>query len=138
MGYFDFKTIREVDQPMASALLVRKKAVDSIGLMDECLDMFFNDVDWCYRIKKAGFKIEFFPQAKVLHHVGSSTRKRRVAMIYHSHLGFFRYLKKHHSSGWRVLLLIVAGAGLTLTGLMRVPLAILKKRSEKRNPQAHI
>ena len=120
MGDFDFQEMREIDQPMASALLVRKKVTESVGFMDERFKMFFNDVDYCLRIKQAGFKIVYCPPAKIVHHLGGATRKKRLARIFLSHWGFFQYLKKHHSSGLKFIPLIVCGAGLILSAIIRV------------------
>jgi hypothetical protein len=120
MGDFDFQKEREVDQPMASALLIRKRVKEDVGLMDERFPMFFNDVDYCRRIKQANFEIVYFPEAKVFHHLGGSTRKRKATMIIYSHGGFFQYLEKYHSRGLDRLLLLLSGIVLTLTGLMRI------------------
>ena len=67
--------LREVDQPMGAALLVRKTVIDQIGLMDENIYMFFDEVDWCTRIKLADFKIFFFPEAEITHWGGQSIKK---------------------------------------------------------------
>ncbi|HID93426.1 MAG TPA: glycosyltransferase family 2 protein, partial [bacterium (Candidatus Stahlbacteria)] len=61
MSYFDHNSLREVDQPMGSALLVRKEVIEKIGLLDEKYFNFMGDVDICHRIKKAGYKIYFLP-----------------------------------------------------------------------------
>ncbi len=95
MSDFDHKTAREVDQPMATCWLVRREAWDQVGPLDEPFPIFFNDVDWCYRAKKAGWKIWFDPAAKVLHHGGASTRQVRKAMIWESHRSLLRYYDKH-------------------------------------------
>ncbi|OGC92950.1 MAG: hypothetical protein A2142_01865 [candidate division Zixibacteria bacterium RBG_16_48_11] len=131
MEDFDFQEIREVDQPMASALLVRKKVTETVGLMDERFKMFFNDVDYCLRIRQAGFKIVYYPHAKLIHHLGGATRKRRLARIILSHWGFFQYLKKYHSSGFKLIPLIMSGAGLLVSAIIRViatPLASMYRK----------
>jgi GT2 family glycosyltransferase len=119
MGDFDFQSTREVDQPMASALLVTRKAIEKSGLMDERFKMFFNDVDLCFRIKAQGFKIFHLPEAKVTHHLGGSTSKRKGAMLFYSHLGLFRYLQKHHSKGFKFPVLLVSGISLFIGALVR-------------------
>lgn len=72
---FDYDRISEVDQPMGACILLRKKTLDEIGLFDEKSFMFFDEVDLCFRIKKAGWKIFFTPDAKIIHHGGSSIKK---------------------------------------------------------------
>ena len=127
MGDFDFQREKEVDQPMASALLVRRSVVETVGWLDERFGMFFNDVDFCFRIKQGGFKIVYFPEAKVTHHLGASTQKRKVAMIYQTHLGFFKYLQKYHSSGLKSILLLLFGAGLFTSSILRIVCLPFKK-----------
>lgn len=115
MGYFDHRSLREVDQPMASCLLVPRKVLDEIGVFDERFPMFMNDVDLCYRIKKAGWPIIFFPEAKVIHWLGESTRKAKPKMIISSHRSIYHYFKKHHPSWVNELL----GGFLLLTAFIR-------------------
>lgn len=89
-----------VQQPMASALMVRKECWDAVGPLDEKLPLYFNDVDWCYRLYSGtDCKIYLLPEAKVIHHWGASTRllgyKRRIEffkgliMFYRKHFPFF-------------------------------------------------
>jgi GT2 family glycosyltransferase len=72
MSYWDHNDVREVDQPMGAALLVRKDAMDKVGLMDENLFFWYDEVDWCKRIKNAGWKIFFIPSALICHHKNKS------------------------------------------------------------------
>lgn len=119
MGDFNFQTGREVDQPMGAALMVKREVMDKIGVLDERFSMFFNDVDLCYRIKKAGFKTIFLPQARITHAEGASTGQRPRRMIWYSHWGFLQYLWKHHRSGLKILLIPLAGIVLLLGAPLR-------------------
>jgi GT2 family glycosyltransferase len=107
MGYFDFDKLKEVDQPMGSCLMLRRKILEDVGIFDENFEMFFNDVDLCYRIKKSGWKIYFYPDAKVIHHKGASTRKAKAKMIWLSHLAFYKFFKKHKTGLGNQLLLFL-------------------------------
>ena len=49
MRHWDLGDERDVDQPMTSCLLIRREALEQVGLLDEEFPIFFNDVDWCYR-----------------------------------------------------------------------------------------
>ena len=64
--------------------------------MDESFPMFFNDVDLCYRLKQTGAQIYFLPQARVVHHVGASTRQVKGEMIVASHRGLEAFYRKHY------------------------------------------
>lgn len=93
MGYFDGQTEFDVQQPMASCLLIRREALATLGLFDERFPMFFNDVDWCRRVHSAGWKILYTPDVVARHKGGASTSARKVRMIWMSHLAYFRYLR---------------------------------------------
>jgi hypothetical protein len=124
MGYFSFDQPREVDQPMGSSLMLRREALNETDIFDEDFSMFFNDVDLCYRIKKAGWKIYFLPDAQVLHHGGASTQKVKRKMIWLSHLAFYRYFRKHKTGLANRLLLFLLSIPLFLSALPRM---ILKR-----------
>lgn len=98
MTWFDYDHEADVDQPMASCLMIRRTAIEDIGVFDTQFPIFFNDVDWCYRSKQNGWKIYFTPQAEVVHHVGGSTRQVKPAMIRESHLSLKRFYEKHYKS----------------------------------------
>lgn len=96
MTYFDYECEAEVDQPMASCLLIPRKAIEETGLFDKEYPIFFNEVDWCYRAKKAGWKVYFTPEAEILHHGGASTRQKRPEMKKESHEALKRFYEKHY------------------------------------------
>lgn len=96
MRWFPYNTLAEVDQPMATFLLTRRAVVEQVGLMDEAFPLFFNDVDWCYRIKQAGWRIYFVPEVQIIHHGGASTKQVRLHAIRESHRGLEQFYRKHY------------------------------------------
>ena len=98
MGYFDHKSQRQVKQPMGACLFTTKKLLDEIGLFDERFKMFFSDVDWCHRVTNAGYKIVFFPKAKIIHFAGHSIHQDRYRMIIQSHRDFYSYYTKYFNN----------------------------------------
>ena len=97
MGHWNMKTAREVDQPMASSFLMRRAAIESIGeLFDEQFPIFFNDVDLCWRLKKAGWQIWYLPDSQVIHHGGAGTSQVRPQMIEESHRSLRRFYEKQY------------------------------------------
>jgi len=116
MTYWDHNTRREVDQPMASALALRRAALEQVGPLDEDFPLYFNDVDLCYRLRQAGWRIIFEPRAKVIHHYGQSTRQVRPAAVIESHRGLIRFYQKHYRGrvSWPAYHLVTAGAYLTM------------------------
>ena len=99
MTYWDHQSLREVDQPMGSCLVLRRAALEKVGVFDLQFRIFFNEVDLCYRLKQAGWRIYFIPEAAILHHVGQSTKQVRLAMVRESRDSLLRYYRKHYSGG---------------------------------------
>lgn len=87
-----------VDWVMGAALMVKKDVIEKVGLLDEKFFMYMEEVEWCYRIKKAGFEIWFYPQAKIYHLVRGSSpaswrgKQRAILGIYQ---GLIYFYKKH-------------------------------------------
>jgi len=127
MEYFDFQSPREVDQPMGSCLLLRRKVIQKIGAFDEQFPIFFNDVDLCYRIKNSGGKLYFLPEAKASHYKGGSTQQAKPEMILSSHLSFFRFLSKYKDGALNRILLYLSGILLLVAALLRIIFYALRK-----------
>lgn len=94
---WDQESSRDVDQPPAAVLLLRREVLERIGYFDEDLWLFYNDVDLSIRMRAAGFRTHYLAEARVVHHVGGSTSKFAdfLAVWQRDRLRFYR---KHH--GW--------------------------------------
>lgn len=95
MGHFDHEHEAFVDQPMGAVMLVPRRVVEKIGLMDERFPILFNDVDWCRRMHEAGYKLLYYPGAVVEHYVGASTSTMPTRIRIISHTAMYRYLRKY-------------------------------------------
>lgn len=96
MSWWAHDDERPVDQPMASALLLRDQALRNVGGLDEGFPIFFNDVDLCWRLWQAGWQIWFTPHAEMRHHHGASTSQVWGEMLNQSYAGFVRFYEKHY------------------------------------------
>ncbi len=76
-GNWDRNDTRKVEVGTGACLLVRREILDKVGLLDEDYVMYNEEVDWCQRIGKAGFKVYFYADTSIIHYVGGSTRKSR-------------------------------------------------------------
>lgn len=74
MGYWDHKDDREVDLLSGACLMVRREAVEQVGLLDEGFFLYGEDVEWCHRLKRAGWKIFYHAEAQITHLGGGSTK----------------------------------------------------------------
>jgi hypothetical protein len=91
-GGFAHDEEREVDWLYGPALLVRRDAVDAVGLFDEDFFMFSEEVDWMTRFRRAGWKVLFYPGAEVVHVGGASHGGRLYVENLRGHL---RFMAKH-------------------------------------------
>ena len=66
-----------IDFALGASLMVRREAVEAAGLLDDNYFMFAEEVDWCWRIQRAGWPFYCVPRARVIHHGGASTRQFR-------------------------------------------------------------
>jgi N-acetylglucosaminyl-diphospho-decaprenol L-rhamnosyltransferase len=70
--HIDFNAVCKVDQPPGACVMVKRSVIDKVGLMDERFFLWYEDVDWCLRIRKAGFDNYYFPGADFIHVGGAS------------------------------------------------------------------
>jgi GT2 family glycosyltransferase len=120
MSDWDRRSVREVDWLSGAFLMVRRAAIDQVGGFDEAFFMFNEDVDWCRRMKEAGWANVFVPEAEVVHHVGASRTRVAPRVIVERHRGMIHYFHKHHPTNpvFAALAdaLILARAGVMLVG----------------------
>lgn len=98
MTWFDYTHVTEVDQPMGTFLLMRRTVIEQIGILDEAFPIFFNEVDWCLRCKRAGWRIYFTPDVEIVHYGGASTTQVGAAMAWESRRGLLQFYAKHYPS----------------------------------------
>lgn len=115
-GYYfgsrDFDKERDVDWVSGSCMMMTNKAVRAIGELDEQFFMYSEEIDYCYRIKQAGYRVIFTPTAEIVHYEGKSSEQRPVWAIAALHKSKYIYEQKHFSTGRMVASKTVALAGL--------------------------
>jgi hypothetical protein len=94
----------DVDWLVGACLMVRRDAVRDVGPMDEDYFMYSEELDWCRRIKDAGWRIVFLPTAEVKHHVGKSSEQAIVQRHINFQQAKLRYFRKFHGPGVAMLL----------------------------------
>ncbi len=129
MSWWDYADERTVDQPMASALLIRMAALRQVGLFDEGFPLFFNDVDLCLRLWRGGWEIWFCPRATFIHRHGAATSKVPLRALFESHRSFARFYAKHYRGAYHPLVYWSTIAALWLAFLARLPLAAARQLS---------
>jgi GT2 family glycosyltransferase len=110
---------QEIDAGTAACLMFRRTALEQVGPYDEDFFMYGEDLDLCYRLRAAGWKIVYEPRAVVLHYKGQSSRQRSGAMIREFHKSMWIFFRKHYgrTTPAPIAALIYAGIELRSTGL---------------------
>jgi N-acetylglucosaminyl-diphospho-decaprenol L-rhamnosyltransferase len=103
MADWDRRTEREVDWVSGSSVLLRRAALDEVGLFDEDYFMYVEDMDLCTRMRKAGWEVWFSPQLEITHIGGTVTKGKRRMTLEHSK-SVYVYFTKHQARGWRTVL----------------------------------
>ncbi len=91
--------IEEVDWVSAACMLVRRKAIEDVGPLDEAFFLYCEDVDWCKRMWTKGWKVVYFPKAEVVHHIGHSTSQAPLRSILEQYKSVWHYYQKHFPRG---------------------------------------
>ncbi|WP_420632177.1 glycosyltransferase family 2 protein [Candidatus Leptofilum sp.] len=136
MHKWDVTQPREVDVLMGASLLIRKQVLDTVGLLDEEYFMYSEEVDLCYRLQKAGWKLFWVPQSQVVHFWGQSAKQVMTEMFLQLYRAKLRFFRKHY--GWLTAILYKFVLG--LAALLRLGLAPLSwlRKSEKSGYQLHM
>ena len=96
MTYLEDDEIQEVDSVSGSCMMIRREVMEQIGLLDETCFAYGEDIDYCFRAKKAGWKIFYFPQAQIIHHKGKGGSGVKPARsVYEYHRAMVIYYRKH-------------------------------------------
>ncbi|HEX9824450.1 MAG TPA: glycosyltransferase family 2 protein [Actinomycetota bacterium] len=112
MAGWDRESEREVDWVSGSAMLLRRAALDEVGLFDEGYFMYVEDVDLCTRMRRAGWTVLFSPELQVTHVTGVSSRSAPRRMAHEHSKSIYRYFTKHVATGPSAALKPLARAAL--------------------------
>jgi N-acetylglucosaminyl-diphospho-decaprenol L-rhamnosyltransferase len=86
--------VKEVGWVSGACLMARKRAIDDVGLLDEKMFMYFEDNDWCLRMRGAGWKVYFVPLVSVVHFGGQSLAKNPDSSFFYD--GSLKYFYRKH------------------------------------------
>lgn len=126
MTWWDWGNVREVDVLTGCFMLIRQKALEQVGPMDEQFFMYFEETDWCYRFKRAGWKVMFTPNGQIVHLGGVSSKQVKPQMVRQWRKSMLLYYKKHKS----LLAYVSAWVLIMLFFLTRIPYWRLKRLQE--------
>ena len=97
LGFLDENETNSVEILAGAFMLLRKKVLDEIGLLDEDFFMYGEDIDLSYRILKAGYRNYYFPETRIIHYKGESTKRSSVNYVFVFYNAMIIFAKKHFS-----------------------------------------
>ncbi len=109
----------EMEAISGAFMLIRREALDAVGLMDEGYFLHCEDLDWCVRFSRAGWPILFVPTVSVTHEQGSCSVARPYFVEWHKHCGMLRYYGKFHGRFAALLLAPLVWARFALVALRK-------------------
>jgi GT2 family glycosyltransferase len=119
----------EAEHLAGACLLARREALDAIGLFDEAFHYYFEDVDVCYRLRQAGWRVIYLAEARVVHHGSASfnelSRSEKDAIYFKSLLHYF---KKHSSPAKYIVVRLTLGFVLFVGMFERAIFGLMRRR----------
>ena len=119
--------VYEIDCLTGAFMFMRNDALKQAGLLDETFFMYGEDIDLCYRIKHAGWKIVYYGKSSITHLKGASSKKQKNKLIYEFYRAMYIYYKKHHAHESFFLINIVVYLGIALLCILKLFLNLFKK-----------
>ncbi|OGP62374.1 MAG: hypothetical protein A2V65_01825 [Deltaproteobacteria bacterium RBG_13_49_15] len=100
----------EVDWVSGACMVVSRKAIEAVGLLDERFFIYWEDADWCRRMWNAGWKVVYFPRSCIVHYVGVSSDQLLVRSQFEFHKSVYLLFDKYtRPSSWIMKSFIVFG-----------------------------
>lgn len=97
LGNLPENEVNEIEILSGAFMLMRKETLDKIGLLDEQFFMYGEDIDLSYRIIKGGYKNYYYPETKIIHYKGESTKKSSVNYVFVFYNAMIIFAQKHFS-----------------------------------------
>ena len=119
--------VYEIDCLTGAFMFMRKDTLDEVGLLDETFFMYGEDIDLCYRIKKAGWKIVYNGEIEITHLKGASSKKQKSKLIYEFYRAMYIYFKKHHADENSSIVNAVVYIGISLLCALKLFVNVFKR-----------
>lgn len=132
LTYLDEDETYPVECIVGAFMMVRRETIEQVGLLDEAFFMYGEDIDWCYRIKQAGWEIYYYPRAKIIHYKGASSEKRRYRMIYEFHRAMLIFYRKYYARKKFFLVNWLVITGIWLRFVAAVTANVFKRKRSRR------
>lgn len=104
----------EVEAISGACMLVKREVLAQVGTWNEEYFLHCEDLDWCMRIRQAGWKVLFVPTAQITHALGVCGRNRPIFVEWHKHKGMMRFYRKFFKHQYPGVLMCLVAAGIWL------------------------
>jgi GT2 family glycosyltransferase len=92
---------------LGAAMAIRRTAFNAVGGFDESFFMYYEEVDLCYRLERAGWKIQYAPGTVIMHVGGASTNRQRAAMLQQLYKSLCHFYQQHYSGSQKIQLRLI-------------------------------
>lgn len=127
LGYLDQNQTHQVDVLAGAFMLLRKVALDAVGMLDEAFFMYGEDIDLSYRITKGGYKNYYYPEARIIHYKGESTKKGSLNYVFVFYNAMIIFAQKHFSANKARIFSFLINLAIYFRASLSVLSRVLKK-----------
>ena len=117
LTYLDPDAVAEVDALSGSCMMVRRQVLDEVGLLDEAFFMYGEDLDWCYRMRQAGWRIYYVPHTEIIHFKGESGRPEPMRIQFRKSRAMAIFVQKHMRESYRFFPIWILHLGILAYGI---------------------
>jgi GT2 family glycosyltransferase len=96
------QTPQAVDYIFGCGMLIRRAVLEEVGLLDPGYFLYYEDLDFCLRVRAAGYRLLYVPRARLWHGVASSTREQHPMQFYYRAKSRGRFLRQHTNGAGRL------------------------------------
>ncbi len=126
-GHLDENEVNVVEILSGAFMFMRREALNKVGLLDEDFFMYGEDIDLSYRIIKGGYKNYYFPETRIIHYKGESTKKNSVNYVYVFYNAMVIFAKKHYSSENAKLFSLLINTAIIFRAMISIIAGTFKK-----------
>jgi GT2 family glycosyltransferase len=93
----------DVDWVCGACMVVRREALDNVGLLDERFFLYWEDADWCNRMWQKDWRVTYCPKVSIKHYAGGSSERNLLQSVFEFHRSAYRYFIKYFKSYFIIL-----------------------------------
>ncbi len=127
LTYLDKDETNPVDVLSGAFMMVRKEAIDKVGLLDEDYFMYGEDIDWSYRITKAGYRNYYYADTTIIHYKGESTKKGSLNYVFVFYNAMRIFARKHFLGKSKSLFIFIINFAIYLRAFLSVSKRFFQK-----------